>query len=417
MKRWKFFDMDSWAEVLITLKTNKMRSILTAFGIFWGVFMLVLLMGGSNGLSSKLLSSLNGFATNSCILESQSTDLPYKGFQRGRNWYFETGDLERLRNQVVEIEALTPLFSAWSSVQPTVKNRKMQQCSLYGVDVAYRQIDAPQMRKGRFLTESDVYEGRKVCVIGKRVAEELFPDDDDPCGQRIQIQNVYYQVIGVNYRTGGGFGDPARTITIPYTTFQHIYNRGNRVDCIAFIVKPDYTVASVVKRVETILKRAHSIHPDDKQAVGSINFEEMFRIVDNLFNGISVLVWMIGLGTLFSGAVSVSNILMVTVRERTTEIGIRRAIGARPSDILWQILSESMVLTLLSGMSGIILAVWILQGLESVGNQNDWNATFQVSFVVAIGAAFLLALLGLLAGLAPAWRALSIKPIDAMRDE
>lgn len=417
MIRIRLFDIDRWEEIFLTLKTNKMRSVLTAFGIFWGVFMLVLLMGGSNGLQSMLTSNFTGFATNSYFVSAGQTTLPYKGFRKGRKWDMEIADLHRLRQRLPEIETATPVFAIWGA--NIVFNNREMNSTLRGIDVDFARVESPDITQGRYFNESDVQNGRKVCIIGKRVAEELFPGIPNPCGNQIRMQGVYFQVIGVNGRTGmSAMGNSATTIQLPYTTMQHIFRMGNKIQSMAITVKPGYRVSDIAPKVDAIIKRSHQIHPEDKEAVWGLNMEAMFKLVDNLFHGISILVWMIGLGTLFTGAVGVSNIMMVTVRERTAEIGIRRAIGARPRDILWQILSEGMVLTLLAGMSGIILAVWTLQGVEAIVKaQNDLDASFQVSFGLAVGAALLLALLGGLAGLAPAYRALGIKPIEAIRDE
>jgi putative ABC transport system permease protein len=196
-----------------------------------------------------------------------------------------------------------------------------------------------------------------------------------------------------------------------------MYNKGNDVDILCLTAKDNYKMSEVQKKVEAVLKRVHYISPDDTQAVMKINTEALFSMIDSLFEGVSVLVWMIGLGTLLAGAIGVSNIMVVTVKERTTEIGIRRAIGATPRDILAMIMSESIILTLLAGMSGIVFAVFILQIIEAATREPGMDAQFQISFYLAIGAAALLALLGMLAGLTPALRAMKIKPVDAMREE
>ena len=212
-------------------------------------------------------------------------------------------------------------------------------------------------------------------------------------------------------------GNPATSVIIPFTTLQKAYNRGKRIDLLCFTARQGHNISEVQDKVEQILKHAHSISPTDTQAVMKVNAEAIFGMIDSLFAGVSILVWLIGLGTLFSGAIGVSNIMVVTVKERTTEIGIRRAIGATPTDILTQIMSESIVLTLVAGLSGITFAVICLQGLENVAQQTSPDASFQISFGIAVGAAAMLAALGVVAGLPPAFRAMSIKPVDAMREE
>ena len=265
----------------------------------------------------------------------------------------------------------------------------------------------------------DMTHNRKVCVIGRRIYNDLFPGGGDPCGKAIRVNNIYYNVVGVDcsMRNINIGGRAERAIVLPITVVQKAYNRGNSVDIIAVTARPGVTMSSLTDRMREVVARAHSVDPSDEQGVAIFNTEVMFMMLDNLFNGVNFLIWLVGIGTLLAGAIGVSNIMMVTVRERTTEIGIRRAIGATPSNILSQILAESIVLTAVAGMSGILFAVTILQMLE-LGTTTDGitAARFQVDFHTAISAAALLTILGGMAGLAPAWRAMSIKPVDAMRD-
>ncbi len=420
--RLSLIDLDSWSEIVDALSKNRLRSFLTAFGIFWGVFMLVLLMGGGRGLESMLGEVFAGFASNSGFMAATQTSMPHKGFREGRIWQLETSDIQRVRNAVPELDILTPTNNKWGS--SAVRDNKTISVSITGIYPDYLRVSNPRLKAGRTINDTDIAQERKVCIIGNRVAEELFPGETDICGQRIQLDGIYYTVIGLSGRTGNGIsinGNALTTVEVPFTTMQRAYGYGNKIGMLTYTARPGYKISTVQDKVEAVLKHAHSIHPDDPQAVLKVNAEAMFTLVDNLFTGISILVWMIGLGTLLSGAIGVSNIMMVTVRERTTEIGIRRAIGATPRDILRQILSESMMLTLLAGMSGITLSVLILQVVETaVGSSSDpagAGASFQISFWLAIGAALLIALLGILAGLAPALRAMHIRPVEAMRSD
>ena len=358
-------DLDSYREILDTLTRNKSRSFLTGFGVFWGVFMLIALIGGGQGLKEMLQSNFEGFAQNTVMIWAQQTTKPYKGFRKGRWWSMEYQDLDRLRQRVPELE-------------------------------------------------------RKVCVIGKRIYKELFKEGGDPCGKSIRVDSTYYEVIGVDYNTSGirFNGSNDEKITLPLTLVQQTYNRGNEVDLIAATGREGVVMSRITPRIRETIARAHYVDPTDEQGAMVFNTEVLFQMLDNLFKGVNFLIWLVGLGTLLAGAIGVSNIMMVTVRERTTEIGIRRAIGATPRMILSQIISESIVLTLVAGMSGILFAVMILQMLE-LGNTEDGilTAHFQVSFWTAIMAALVVSLMGVMAGLAPAARAMSIKPVDAMRDE
>ena len=411
-------DIDRWEEIIVTITRNKTRSFLTAFGIFWGIFMLVALMGGSQGIQEKMASNFAGFATNSGFTGSNQTSKAYKGFRKGRYWQLELNDIERIRQAIPEIEILSPINSKWE-IKATYDKNESSSCSMKGVYPEYAEIETPTLTFGRFINHIDIKEQRKVCVIGKQIYENLFPDGSNPCGKFINANGIYYQVIGVNTTSGNMSvnGWPPTTIVIPFSTMQQSYNFGNNIELLCYTAHPGNSIKNIQARIESVLKKAHLIHPDDKQAILNVDAEALFSMVDNLFKGINILSWMVGLGTLLAGAIGVSNIMMVTVKERTSEIGIRRAIGAKPHDIMSQILSESMVLTSLAGMAGISFAVLILQMLELGTAQSETPGHFQISFWTAIGACIILLIMGMLAGFAPAYRAMAIKPIEAIRDE
>lgn len=373
-------DIDTCEEILITITRNKTRSLLTAFGVFWGIFMLVALIGGGQGLEYMLKKNFEGFATNSGFLASQRTGEAYKGFRKGRWWNLESTDIERLRSQVKEVEVITPSVARWGS--KAVYEDKKYDCSVKGLYPDYLHIESQEMAYGRFINEVDIREARKVCVIGKRIYESLFKPGENPCGKYVRVDGIYYQVIGMSSSEGDMNiqGRASEAVTLPFTTMQQAYNLGGQIDVVCFTAKQGVKVSELQPKMEQIIKAAHYIAPNDKQAVMYLNAEAMFSMVDNLFNGINILVWMVGLGTLLAGAIGVSNIMMVTVKERTTEIGIRRAIGARPKDILQQILSESMVLTTIAGMFGISFAVMILQVADMLASSNGGDSHFQVSF-------------------------------------
>ena len=388
-------DIDTCEEILITITRNKTRSLLTAFGVFWGIFMLVALIGGGQGLEYMLKKNFEGFATNSGFLASQRTGEAYKGFRKGRWWNLESTDIERLRSQVKEVEVITPSVARWGS--KAVYEDKKYDCSVKGLYPDYLHIESQEMAYGRFINEVDIREARKVCVIGKRIYESLFKPGENPCGKYVRVDGIYYQVIGMSSSEGDMNiqGRASEAVTLPFTTMQQAYNLGGQIDVVCFTAKQGVKVSELQPKMEQIIKAAHYIAPNDKQAVMYLNAEAMFSMVDNLFNGINILVWMVGLGTLLAGAIGVSNIMMVTVKERTTEIGIRRAIGAHPKDILQQILSESMVLTTIAGMFGISFAVMILQVADMLASSNGGDSHFQVSFGLAVGTCALLAALGI----------------------
>ena len=415
-------DIDSYREILDTLTRNKSRSFLTGFGVFWGVFMLIALIGGGQGLKEMLNKNFNGFAQNTVMIWAQQTTKAYKGFRKGRWWAMDYKDIERLHQRVPELDVVAPiLFAPWGKSNTAYYGEQSTTPRVQGVTPEYAEVISPKMYYGRFINEMDMRENRKVCVLGKKIYKDLFKEGGDPCGKKIRVDSTYYEVIGVDYNTNGGInfnGRAEEKITMPLTLMQVTYNRGDQVDLIAATGREGVVMSRITDRIRETIARAHYLDPTDEQGAMVFNTEILFQMLDNLFKGVNFLIWLVGLGTLLAGAIGVSNIMMVTVRERTTEIGIRRAIGATPKMILSQIISESIVLTLVAGMSGILFGVMILQMLE-MGNTEDGIVTahFQVGFWTAIFAAIVVSAMGVLAGLAPAARAMSIKPVDAMRDE
>ncbi len=411
-------DTDRFREILDTLSRNKSRTFLTGFGVFWGVFMLVGLIGGGDGLKELLNKNLAGFATNSAVVWAQQTTKPYHGFRKGRQWSMTYSDVKRLKAQVPELDVVTPTISRWGA-NATFADKKSS-VIVKGVMPDMQKVATPKMYYGRYINQMDISQGRKVCVIGKQVYKNLFTKGGNPCGEVIRIDSIYYNVVGVNYSDGNMNvnGNDEQAVFLPLSLMQQVYNRGESVDMLCLTGKPGVTMSDITDHVRDVIAKAHDVDPKDEKGVMIFNTEMMFSMVDNMFRGINMLIWLVGIGTLLAGAIGVSNIMMVTVRERTTEIGIRRAIGATPRSILSQIISESILLTAVAGMSGILFVVVILQALE-MANTSDGivSAHFQIDFWTAVGAVVMLSVLGVLAGLAPAIRAMRIKPVDAMRDE
>lgn len=413
----RLFDMDSLKEILDTLSKNKSRTLLTGFGVFWGVFMLLMMSGGGNGLKQLLSRNFEGFATNSILVVTDRTTKPYKGFNRGRGWNFTLDDVDYLKAAIPELEVVAPVNALWGR-NATYSDRS---CfgTIKGLSADYRLIEAPSIEYGRFISEADILSGRKVCVIGKKIYEELFPEGGDPCGNFIKIDGAYYQIVGLNVSNGQMSinGNANESIVIPINVFLSVYNNGDKVGLLAMTVRSDSESSVIQEDVRQALYRKHLVSPDDKSAMFVMNTAQMFAMVDNLFKGVNILIWLVGFGTLLAGAIGVSNIMMVTVKERTTEIGIRRAIGATPRMILGQIMSESVILTLTAGAIGLVISVGILSLVDMVLEGQKLDCSFQVGFGTALITAVTLSVLGIVAGLAPAFRAMAIKPVDAMRDE
>jgi putative ABC transport system permease protein len=414
------FDLDRFQEIWITITHNKSRSVLTAFGVFWGMFMLVVMVGAGVALERGMSSQIEGFATNSCFVWSNRTTEPYKGFRKGRQWNMENKDLMLLQHKVNEIQYIAPVIFGGNSTNNVNRNDKSGSFNIKGNYPSYNLIDNQKMIYGRYINDFDIASKRKVCVLGERVYEVLFPHGEDPIGKNIRVNGIYFQVVGVTRSTSNiniG-GDSKETVVLPFSTMQQAFNLGNVIHFLAITAKPGVKVSVVEEKVRTLLREAHDISPDDKVAVGGMNIEDQFTMFLYLGIGIGALIWIVGLGTLFAGAVGVSNIMLVTVRERTREIGIRRALGATPDNIVGQILTESIVLTLLAGMAGLMFGVGLLSLVGKVlENSDGFFKDPQISFGVGVGALVVLLVIGTLAGFIPANRAMKIKAIEAIREE
>jgi len=346
--------------------------------------------------------------------------LPFKGFKKGRSWNLENADIPVLINKIPEIQYLAPVLFGGGGTNNVTRNDKVGSFSVKGNYPAYNKIDASKMIKGRYINDIDIAEKRKVCVIGERVLEVLFPKNEDPIGKNIQVSGIYFQVIGVAQHTSdiniGGRSE--ETVILPFSTMQQAFNQGNKVHFMAVTAQPGIKVKVVEDKIHEVLKTIHTISPDDKKAVGGMNIEDQFTMFLYLGIGIASLIWVVGLGTLLAGGIGVSNIMLVTVKERTKEIGIRRALGATPRNIITQIMSESIILTLIAGVTGLMFGVGLLSLVGMALSQGDqFFKDPQIGFGVAIAALFILLIIGTLAGFIPANRAMNIKPIEAIREE
>jgi putative ABC transport system permease protein len=418
------FDLDLWREIISALKKNRMRSFMTAFGVFWGIFMLIIMSGAGRALENGVLDGIKAFATNSAFFWTERTSIPYGGFQRGRRWNYETEDIDYIRRNVKEVQYLSPrLFGNEQTGNNTIRGKRSGSFNVYGDHPDYFKIDQWTPIKGRLINEIDILQERKVCNIGERVAEVMFNADENPIGQYLKISGVYYQVVGVIHaetRINIGGGKKEETIIIPFTTMRKAYNYGNRVYFFSVTSQPGTSVSVLEEKLKKILKDRHKISPDDLQAAGSFNLEKEFMKFSTLFLGIQILTWIVGLGTLLAGIIGVSNIMLVIIKERTQEIGIQRAIGATPGTIIKHIVAESVFLTVMAGYIGLSLGVGLLEVINRIllaaGNQMFFRNP-QVDLSMALSALAVLVVAGIIAGLIPAKRAISIKPIDALRDE
>lgn len=414
------FDLDRWYEIWITITHNKSRSFLTAFGVFWGMFMLVVMVGAGNGLSKGINSQIEGFASNSAFFQSNPTSVAYKGFQKGRSWNMLNSDMPIIRERVNELEHLSPILFSGGRDDNVVRNENAGSYLVKGTYPVYDKIDKSILEYGRYINDIDIAQRRKVCVLGTRIYEVLFNKGENPLGKQVRVNGIYFTVIGVARKTSNASigGNPEETVVLPFTAMQQAFNQGNIIHFLAATAKPGVKVKVIQNKIIETLKEIHQIAPEDKEAVFNMNIEEQFNMFNNLGIGIGLLIWIVGLGTLLAGAVGVSNIMLVTVRERTKEIGIRRALGATPKNIIGQILSESIVLTVLAGIGGIVIGVGLLSATGIVLSQSDqFFKDPQISFYVGMLALTVLVIIGTLAGFIPAQRAMMIKPIEAISEE
>jgi len=418
-------DIDKWKEIINALRKNKVRTFFTAFGVFWGIFMLIIMLGSGNGLHNAVFQNMGDFATNSCFMWTQQTSVPYKGFPRGRFFSFNNGDTEALLEKIPELKDLSPRLQGWGGdgANNAIRKEKTGAFSINGDYPAWNRIDPVKITSGRFINELDIQENRKVVVIGRRVVETLFDAGENPLNEYIKINGVYFKVVGVfkSKKNGQQAEREEQNIHMPFTTLQKIYNYGDIVGWYAMTAKDNIPVDIVEKKARDILKARHSIAPEDERAIGGFNVSKEFRKMRGLFAGINGLIWIVGIGTLLAGVIGVSNIMLVIVKERTKEIGIQRALGATPMRVIMQIINESVFLTSIAGSIGLVIGFWLIElinyALEKGGGSSEMFKNPEVDMQIAISALIILIIAGIIAGLIPAKRAVSIKPIDALRSE
>lgn len=410
------FDIDNWREITATLSRNRTRTFLTAFGIFWGTAMLTLLIGGAGGLKGMLMRNFDGFSTNMAGVFTQRTTKSYEGFNKGRSWTLTLSDIDFIRRSSPHIELSTAMNSQGSTI---LYHTKSSVATVNGVESDLFRIQLPIIERGRVINESDVARRKKVVVIGSNIAAALF-GSDDPIGKYVEINGTYFMVVGVVSQTqevslGSRMDD---SVFMPLTTMNLIYNNPDNIGFFLFTARQGHSPKEVEPAIRRVATTNHHVAPDDEAALTFMDISENFEQVDKLFIGVNVLALFVGLGTLLAGVIGVGNIMWIIVKERTQEIGIRRAIGAKPRDIITQILSESMALTSIAGLLGISFATLGLYVADMLTyNPMLGSAHFQISLSGAIIILITFLILGTLAGLIPAIKAMRIKPIEALNDK
>ena len=409
------FDRDTWQELYDSLSKNKLRSTLTMVGVWWGILLLIGLLGSARGIENSFNRLFGDFATNSVFVWTQSTSKPFKGFQEGRRVRLTLTDVKKIEENVDGIEFVVPRNQNQSLV---VRNLLSGTFNIAGDYPLLDKVQKKKLMKGRFINQNDIDENKKSVVISEDIYKQLFEKDEEAINEYIRINNINFKVIGIFESSNVNMG-PSSDIHIPFTTFQQIYNQGEKIGWMVITGKPGFNIKQIELDTKLLLKNVHRIHPQDKRAFGSFNLGKEFSKMTGFLKGMQFLTWFVGIATLIAGVFAIGNILLITVKERTKEIGVRRALGATPFEIKRQIVVEAVFLTLIAGLFGIISGGWILIAMDKFLGQGD-EAVFvnaSVSIAVVFIALLILVVLGTLIGLIPATKATSIKPIEALREE
>jgi putative ABC transport system permease protein len=416
------FDRDNWYEIWAVLRSNKLRTALTAFGVAWGIFMLVVMIGFGTAMQSGTKRNMKGMATNLLFVWGQTTTESYSGMKPGRAVKFRTADIERLK-RLPTVEWLAPRLQlgGWQNNFTVGYGTKVGSYAVFGDYPDFRHIVAFDYEAGRFIDEGDIAENRKVAVIGYKVREELFPPEVNPIGEYIKISGVYFEVVGITHtlRSGQQGDRDAHTIYVPFTTLKTAFKQGDEVGFFAMTARVGTDGPALEDQVRGELSRAHSVAPTDHLAIGSFNMFVMFGKFQEVFFWLWAISWIVGGMTLLAGVVGVSNIMLIAVKERTKEFGVRKALGATPRSVVMMVLMENIVLTSVAGLVGIALgcgmlylADFLLAGVTDspFGPPEVGLGTILQALAVLVGSATI-------AGLIPAMHAASIKPIEALRTE
>jgi putative ABC transport system permease protein len=410
------FDPDTWQEIYSSIRKNKVRTGITIIGVMWGIFLLVVLLGAARGMENNFNRLFGNFATNSVFVWAQQTSKPFKGFQEGKGLTLKVSDLENIKKEIKGIDFVVPRHQTQAMATNNFKT------GTFGIFGDYPELDKVQKKDlvyGRFINDNDILEKKKVCVIEEEIYKQLFDKDVFPIGSYIKINDINYKVIGMYKQGQVGTGGPQGSIHIPFTTFQQVYNRGDSIGWMMITGKPEFDITQIEADVKLLLRNLHDVHPNDERAFGSFNLGKEIAKVTGFLTGMQFLTWFVGIATLIAGVFAIGNILLITVKERTKEIGIRRALGAKPWEIKRQIILESVFLTSIAGALGIIFGGLVLMIIDATAGSGPepilTNPTVDIPVIII--AAVTLVVLGTLIGLIPAQTAVSVRPIEALREE
>jgi len=408
------FDLDKWQEIYSTIQKNKLRTVLTGFSVAWGIFMLIILLGSGYGLENGVRQEFEGDATNTLWVNQGVTSMAYKGYKPGRFIRFKNDDYAETK-KVKDVENLSGRFTIWENNVLSYKN-EYGTFNIFCTHPGYGEVESLTPITGRFINDRDVEEYRKVTSIGKLVKDALFKDSD-PLGKYINVAGIPFKVVGV-FDDPGGDRDLSR-IYIPISTAQMVFNRNNEMGTLSMTIGAASVERSkeMVDQIRNDLAQRHHFDPSDQRAVFIWNNVENYMKFMNLFANIRLFIWVIGIGTIIAGIVGVSNIMMIVVKERTKEIGVRKSMGATPGSIVSLILQESILITAFAGYIGLVAGVGLLELFSKFVPASGYFANPEVNINVALGATALLIVAGALAGFVPARKAAAVKPVIALRDE
>ncbi len=418
------FNRDRWSEILEVLTSNWLRTLLTAFGVFWGIFILILLLSAGKGLENGIRQDFGDIATNTMFMWTRRVSKSYQGMSKGRRFNYRLSDVEDIRQNVPDLRFISPRnqLGGFNGANNVVRGLKTGAYNVYGDYPEIINQDPLDITSGRFINYSDINDKRKVAIIGQGVQSGLYEKGESPLGTYIKIQGVNFMVIGTYKKksTGGNGEEDQKQIYIPFTSFAQAFNKGDRVGWMVITANDGTPITEIKSKIFDIVKKNHKIHPDDQRAIGYFDLYEQYRKVESLFMALKVIAYFVGILVLLSGVIGVSNIMLIVVKERTKEIGIRRALGASPGNIRSQILTESVFLIIISGMAGIVfgaILIYVLNYVLDIMGPIDMFANPSVDLRVITIALIILLVSGLLAGLIPAQNAIKLKPVDALRSE
>ena len=409
------FDLDKWQEILSTIRQNKLRTFLTGFSVAWGILILVVLLGSGTGLANGIEYQFRDDAVNSIWVRSGQTSLPHKGLQPGRRIQFTNADHSEVNREINGVEYISSRFYPRGELRVTAGTLDST-FDIRSVHPDHQHLEKTIVTEGRFLNDLDIEQHRKVAVIGVRVEEALF-GTESALGRYIQINGIPFRVVGL-FRDTGAESEEEK-IYLPISTAQRIFNGANRVSMFMLTTGelPLEATQEMSEEIGTLLAQRHHFSPEDKRAVFVHNSNEFFQRFVDLISGIRVFVWVIGIGTILAGVVGVSNIMMIVVKERTKEIGVRKALGATPRSIVSLIMQEAVFITGIAGYIGLVLGVVLLELGGQYLPESEFFLNPGVDFRLALSATALLVAAGAMAGLVPAYRAARVKPVVALKDE